>query len=137
MKALIVLVATLVVLSTTAVAAPILIANKSLASEKIEPSTLKSVLLGKKVSWDSGGRIVLAVLKNGPVADEFLGKSVDMSSSSFNNYWRRLAMTGGGSAPKTFESEDELKRFVAATPGAIGFVESSNADGSVCCPQVQ
>ena len=50
MKALIVLVATLVVLSTTAVAAPILIANKSLASEKIEPSTLKSVLLGKKVS---------------------------------------------------------------------------------------
>jgi len=118
-------------------AAPALIANKSLASEKIDAATLKSVFLGKKVSWDSGGRVVLAVLKNGPVAEAFLEKAVEMSSGSFNNYWRRLAMTGGGSAPKSFETEDELKKFVASTPGAIGFLDSSNADGSVVSPSVQ
>lgn len=112
-------------------AAPAIIAHRSVAAEKLDAPTLKAVLLGKKVSWDGGGRIVLAVLKSGPVADEFLQKSADMSASAFSNYWRRLAMTGGGTAPKSFEKEEDLRKFVAETPGAIGFIDSANADTSV------
>lgn len=37
----------------------------------------------------------------------------------------------GGTAPKTFEKEEDLRKFVAETPGAIGFVDSANADASV------
>ena len=112
-------------------AAPVIIVNKSIEKEKIDAATLKSVLLGKKVAWDSGGRAILAVLKSGPVADEFLKGAVDMSGSSFNNYWRRLAMTGGGTAPHSFEKEEDLRKYVADTPGAIGFVDSANVDASV------
>lgn len=112
-------------------AAPAVIAHKGIAAEKIDAATLKSVLLGKKVSWDSGGRVVLAVLKAGPVADEFLQKSAEMNASSFSNHWRRLAMTGGGSAPKFFEKEEDLRKFVAETPGAIGFVDAASANDSV------
>jgi hypothetical protein len=54
-----------------------------------------------------------------------------MNASAFNNHWRRLAMTGGGTAPKTFEKEEDLRKFVAETPGAIGFVDSANTDASV------
>jgi ABC-type phosphate transport system substrate-binding protein len=112
-------------------AAPVIIVNKSIEKEKADAATLKSVLLGKKVAWDSGGRAILAVLKSGPVADEFLKGAVDMSGSSFNNYWRRLAMTGGGTAPHSFEKEEDLRKYVADTPGAIGFVDSANVDASV------
>jgi hypothetical protein len=112
-------------------AAPTVIVNKNVAAEKIDPAGLKAVLLGKKVAWDSAGRVVLAVLKGGPVADEFLQKAADMNSSAFNNHWRRLAMTGGGTAPKAFDKEEDLRKFVADTPGAIGFVDSANADASV------
>jgi len=112
-------------------AAPVIIVNKSIEKEKVDAATLKSVLLGKKVGWDSGGRAILAVLKSGPVADEFLKGAVDMSGSSFNNYWRRLAMTGGGTAPHSFEKEEDLRKYVADTPGAIGFVDSANVDASV------
>lgn len=112
-------------------AAPALIGNKNVAAEKVDAATLKAVLLGKKVSWDSAGRVTLAVLKGGPVAEEFLKAHADMTASAFGNHWRRLAMTGGGTAPKTFEKEDELRKFVAETPGAIGFVDSANADASV------
>lgn len=118
-------------LVATASAAPAVIANKNVAAEKIDGGTLKAVLLGKKVAWDSAGRVVLAVLKSGPVADEFLQKSAEMNSSAFNNHWRRLAMTGGGTAPKAFDKEEDLRKFVAETPGAIGFVDSANADASV------
>jgi len=112
-------------------AAPVIIVNKSIEKEKVDAATLKSVLLGKKVAWDSGGRAILAVLKSGPVADEFLKGAVDMSGSSFNNYWSRLAMTGGGTAPHSFEKEEDLRKYVADTPGAIGFVDSANVDASV------
>jgi len=116
---------------TPAFAAPALISNKNVAAEKIDAATLKSVFLGKKVAWDGAGRVTLAVLKGGPVADEFLKGAVDMNASAFNNHWRRLAMTGGGTAPKSFEKEEELRKFVAETPGAIGFVDSALADASV------
>jgi hypothetical protein len=112
-------------------AAPTVIVNKNVAAEKIDAAGLKAVLLGKKVAWDSAGRVVLAVLKTGPVADEFLQKAADMNSSAFNNHWRRLAMTGGGTAPKAFDKEEDLRKFVAETPGALGFVDSANADASV------
>jgi ABC-type phosphate transport system substrate-binding protein len=114
-----------------ACAAPALIANKNVAGEKLDAATLKSVFLGKKVAWDGAGRITLAVLKGGPVAEEFLKGAVDMTPSTFNNHWRRLAMTGGGTAPKAFEKEEDLRKFVAETPGAIGYVDRANADDSV------
>jgi ABC-type phosphate transport system substrate-binding protein len=117
--------------ATLASAAPVIIANKSLDKEKLDASTVKSVFLGKKVAWDTGGRVMLAVLRNGPVADDFLKANVDMTSSAFNNLWRRLAMTGGGTAPKSFESEEDVRKYVAATPGAVGFVDSANVDATV------
>jgi ABC-type phosphate transport system substrate-binding protein len=112
-------------------AAPALIANKNVAGEKLDAATLKSVFLGKKVAWDGAGRITLAVLKGGPVAEEFLKGAVDLTPSAFINHWRRLAMTGGGTAPKAFEKEEDLRKFVAETPGAIGYVDRANADDSV------
>ncbi len=114
-----------------ATAAPAIIANKNVAAEKIDAGTLKAVLLGKKVAWDGAGRVVLAVLKGGPVADEFLTKAAEMNASAFNNHWRRLAMTGGGTAPKSFEKDEDLRKFVAETPGAIGFIDHANVDASV------
>jgi ABC-type phosphate transport system substrate-binding protein len=123
--------ATLSLAPAAAHAAPVVIANKNVAAEKLDAAGLKAVLLGKKVAWDAAGRVVLAVLKTGPVADEFLQKAADMNASSFNNHWRRLAMTGGGTAPKAFDQEEVLRKFVAETPGAIGFVDSANTDASV------
>ncbi len=124
--------ALLALTSAAAFASPAVIGNKNVAGEKVDATALKSMFLGKKTAWDgAGGRVILAVLKSGPVADEFLKTAVDMSASSFNNYWRRLAMTGGGTAPRSFEKEEDVRKYVAETPGAIGFIDSANLDASV------
>lgn len=123
--------AVLALAGTSAFAAPALIGNKNVAGEKLDAATVKAVFLGKKVSWDTAGRVTLAVLKTGPVADAFLQGAVDMNASAFNNHWRRLAMTGGGTAPKSFDKEEDLRKFVSETPGAIGFVDAASADASV------
>ena len=121
----------MLLVSASAFAAPALIGNKNVASEKLDAATVKAVFLGKKVAWDGAGRVTLAVLKGGPVAEDFLKGAVEMSVSAFNNHWRRLAMTGGGTAPKSFEKDEEVRKFVAETPGAIGFVDSASVDASV------
>lgn len=124
-------VSALFALTTAATAAPAIIGHPTLASEKLDSATVKAVFLGKKVSWTTGGRVVLAALRSGAVAEEFLQKATEMNVSAFSNHWRRLAMTGGGTAPKFFDKEEDLRKFVAETPGAIGFVDSSRVDASV------
>jgi hypothetical protein len=57
-----------------------------------------------------------------------------MTSSQFQNHWRRLFMTGGGSAPKIVETEADARKLAAETPGAIVITDSANADGlTVLC----
>lgn len=112
-------------------AEPVIIVNKALEGQTLDAATVKSVLLGKKVAWDNGTRVTIAALKSGPVADGALKAAVDQTASQFLNHWRRLAMTGGGMAPKSFDSEAEVLKFVAETPGAIGFLDSATADASV------
>jgi hypothetical protein len=130
-KRMLLLAAFAVAANLAAASGPALIGHKNVSGEKLDAATLKSVLLGRKVAWDGAGRVTLAVLKSGAVAEDFLKAHADMSVSAFNNHWRRLAMTGGGTAPKTFDSEADLRRFVAETPGAIGFVDGTNVDDSV------
>ena len=40
-------------------------------------------------------------------------------------------------APKAFDKEEDLRKFVAETPGAIGFVDRANADASVATLALQ
>jgi hypothetical protein len=132
MKHFVKLVVALVVIAATVVrATPAIISNQSLASEHLDGATVKAVFLGKKVSWDSGGRVVLAVLKDGPVADEFLLKATGLNARAFLIYWTRLVSTGGGTMPKSFEKEEDLRKFVAGKPGAIGFLDGANVNSSV------
>jgi ABC-type phosphate transport system substrate-binding protein len=47
--------------------------------------------------------------------------------SAVENYWRQQIYSGRGAPPSVKTSDDEVRKFVAATPGAIGYV-GENAD---------
>ena len=42
--------------------------------------------------------------------------------SAVENYWRQQIYSGRGAPPAVKTSDDEVRKFVAATPGAIGYV---------------
>lgn len=42
--------------------------------------------------------------------------------SAVENYWRQQIYSGRGAPPAVKTSDDEVRRFVASTPGAIGYV---------------
>jgi ABC-type phosphate transport system substrate-binding protein len=65
---------------------------------------------------------VRAAFSQGVLSVEGLAKI-----SAVENYWRQQIYSGRGTPPPVKTSDDEVRRFVAATPGGIGYV-SEGAD---------
>ncbi|HEX2860671.1 MAG TPA: hypothetical protein VHN79_03485 [Lacunisphaera sp.] len=107
-------------------AAPALLGHKSLAGQTLDSESAKAVLMGKKVALGDT-RVIIVIAKAGAAQDAFLQARVGMNTSQFQNHWRRLFMTGGGSAPKVVETEDDAAKLLAETPGAIAVVDSAKA----------
>ncbi|HYD84502.1 MAG TPA: hypothetical protein VEA63_10625, partial [Opitutus sp.] len=85
---------------------------------------VKAVLLGKRVTIGDA-RVVIVIAKAGEAQEAFLKASVAMTTSQFQNHWRRLFMTGGGSAPKVVETEADAVKLAAETPGAVVIGDSA------------
>lgn len=46
-------------------------------------------------------------------------------------YWTRLLFTGRGNPPQTLESDAAIKKKVAETPNAVGYIDARELDQSV------
>lgn len=111
-------------------AKPALLGHKGLAGQTLDADGIKAVLLGKKVTLGDT-RVVIVIAKAGGTQEQFLQQAVGMTTSQFQNHWRRLFMTGGGSAPKIVEAEGDALKLAAETPGAVAIADSGSAAGLV------
>ncbi|MCC5021539.1 MAG: hypothetical protein J6386_01390 [Candidatus Synoicihabitans palmerolidicus] len=111
---------------STLSAGPALIGHAGLAGKALDADTAKAVLLGKAVKIGSE-RVVIIVAKDSTAQENYLKSIVGMSSGQFQNHWRRLFMTGGGSAPKVVTTEAEAVALAAKTAGAVCIVDSAAA----------
>lgn len=62
---------------------------------------------------------------------EFYRKLTNKDLAEINAYWARLYFSGKTSPPLQAGSANEALRIVAATPGAIGYVERAQVDARV------
>ena len=106
----------------------VIVANKSVKSSDVSSDELKDVFSGDKSSLKDGSHVTPVTLKGGPVHEAFLKKFVGKNDGAFRAAWRSLVFTGQGSMPKTFDTEAALLEYVAATPGAIGYVGKDPGD---------
>jgi hypothetical protein len=106
-------------------AAPALVTHPGIAAE-MTAADIESVLLGKKVTIGSQ-RVVIVLAADNADQEAYLKATIGKTESQFRNHWRRLFMTGGGTAPTEVDSIDALLAKIAATPGAIGIVDDGKA----------
>jgi hypothetical protein len=109
-------------------ATPALVGHAGLAGQTLDAELVKSVLLGKKVAIGDT-RLVLVIAKAGEAQEAFLKSHVGMTTGQFQNHWRRLFMTGGGSAPKIVETEADAINLAGDTAGAIVIADTSASGG--------
>ena len=107
---------------------PALLGNKGLAGQTLDADAVKAALLGKKATIGSD-RVIIVIIKSSEKQEAFLKDHVGMTTDQFNTYWRRLYMTGGGSAPKNVDTEEDAVKLVAGTPGAVAVIDSGKSDG--------
>jgi hypothetical protein len=107
-------------------AAPALAGHPGLTGQTLDADGVKAVLLGKRVTLGDA-RVVIVIAKAGDAQESFLKSHVSMTTSQFQNHWRRLFMTGGGSAPKVVETEAEAIKLAAETPGAVAMIDTGTA----------
>lgn len=126
-----ILVCALLLGAGTALAGPILIAHKDVSVDAVTAGDLNKMLLGKSANWPDGSRVVLSMLKDGPIADEFLKTYAKKSPKQFGTFWKKAVFSGTGEMPAAFDTEADLVVFVSRTPGAIGFIDEATAHDEV------
>lgn len=63
--------------------------------------------------------------------DQFYAKACHKDPAQVRSIWSKLIFTGGGTPPQEAESEQEMKKVVAADPARIGYIDKKDVDASV------
>jgi ABC-type phosphate transport system substrate-binding protein len=109
----------------------VLVANKGVKILGIRNADLRAIFKGEKTRFADGSHAVPVVLKGGPAHEVFLKNHVGEGPDEFRAQWRKAVFTGQGAMPRTFDSEAALIEYVAATPGALGYVSRISPQDNV------
>jgi ABC-type phosphate transport system substrate-binding protein len=97
----------------------------------IDDEQISKIFLGQTKTFPGGAEAMPVDNKEGPLREDFGNKVLKKNPAQLKALWARQIFTGGAKPPRELPSEDEVLKFVASTPGAIGYVDSSKANGSV------
>jgi hypothetical protein len=111
----------------------VLVANKNVQISEIRAADVRAIFMGAKTRFADGSHAVPVTLKGGAVHEVFLKNHVGESPDEFRAQWRKAVFTGQGAMPRAFDSESALIEYVAATPGAVGYVSRIPPQDKVKC----
>jgi hypothetical protein len=121
---------------TGALLASILLATQAAGAESARPLThpdhaavplnrafLRAVFTMRVREWSDGAPIHVFVLSDGSrLHAAFSREALGTYPYVLRGIWDRLVFTGTGAAPTSVADEEQMRRRVRATPGAIGYV---------------
>jgi ABC-type phosphate transport system substrate-binding protein len=98
----------------------------------IDKDLITRIFLGKVSDFPDGTGVTPLYLKQGDYAREAFNRDfLSKSESQLSGYWSRLRFSGKGEAPEEARDADELKALVANDPNLIGYIDSSDVDGTI------
>src|SRR5580698_5590181 len=130
-RCLILLIASLGSWSAASAQDVVLVANKGVHISEITNADLRAIFMGTKTRFADGSHAVPVTLKGGPAHEVFLKHYVGENPEEFRSQWRKVVFTGQGAMPRAFDSESALIEYVAATPGAVGYVSRVSPQDNV------
>lgn len=93
---------------------------------------VSGIFLGKSNSFPSGGTAIPTDQPDSAAVRElFYTKVTGKSTAQVKAAWSRLVFSGKAAPPKELGSSADVKKFVAANPDAIGYIEKSAVDSTV------
>ena len=118
--------------AATASAQVAIVVNPKSPTASMTADQVAGIFLGKSNTLPSGAAAAAVdQAESAAVRDAFYTKVTGKQSAQVKAAWSRLVFSGKGTPPKELASSAEVKKFVAANPDAIGYIEKSAVDGSV------
>jgi len=103
------------------------IANLDVDGGAVSRATLANIFLGKAGRWGSGGRVIpIDQSARSEVREAFARAVLGRSLSEVLSYWRGQILRGIR-PPKVKASDQEVVEYVAANPGAVGYVSAKTS----------
>ncbi|KAA3609710.1 MAG: hypothetical protein D8M58_09320 [Calditrichaeota bacterium] len=107
------------------------IAHNSVSVDSISKSQLLDFYTGDIREWENDFTLIVFDLKPKPGVRDIFYKFIGKSSSRMKSIWLKKVLLGEGDPPEVLETEEEMLKTIAKTPGSIGFVSSDLVDKSV------
>jgi ABC-type phosphate transport system substrate-binding protein len=87
------------------------------------------IFLGSTARFPDGRRAIPVELEEGAaLRDEFYASFLKRSPAQVKAQWSKIIFTGRGQPPRQLASSEEIRDFVARTPGSIAYLQSSAVD---------
>jgi ABC-type phosphate transport system substrate-binding protein len=102
----------------------VVIVHPGVPVDRLSTAELGRLFQRRTTHW-TDGTMVQPVEEAGVVRAHFYRDTMRMSVAEVGNFWVRQAMTGGIQPPRLLGSAELVIAYVASTPGAVAFVESS------------
>lgn len=103
------------------------VANNGISADSITTGEAKKIWLGKSKSL-GGTKLKVVDLPQGNVSrNHFYATVVKKNGKKLKAYWAKIVFSGKGTPPKILETDADVIAWVAKTPGALGYVDSSAA----------
>lgn len=102
---------------------PVIISHPSVSIQSMSRDTVLAMFAMHSQRWSDGQRVKVFVLqKDHPTHKAFATEVLGTYPYQLERIWRRLVYSGTGRAPQVCVDEEEMRRKVLSTPGAIGYV---------------
>ena len=109
-----------------------LVVNPSVTDTSLTRAKVRAIFNMRLLSWPDGTPIRVFVLKDrDPLHREFSKRVLQVFPYQLRRAWDRRVYSGVGQAPQQVSSVEEMKRRLADTPGAIGYLPEDRIDDSV------
>ena len=90
------------------------------------------VFLGRASRFPDGSPAVpIDQVEGSPARDEFYLTFADRTAAQIKAHWSKIIFTGRGQPPRQATNDVEVRKLVAESPNAIGYLERNLVDGSV------
>lgn len=121
----------LTTLSPQSVAMTVIV-NSSVPQEKLNVINLRTIFSGRQRYWEDGSNIKVVILGFQNTSHLlFCNQVLDVFPHQIRRSWERSIFSGLSRGPIIVNDFNEMKKIVAQTPGAVGYIDTYNDEEGV------
>lgn len=115
-----------------------IIAHPMVATQKLSLANARAMFGMRQTRWPDGSPVRVFVLPDDhPVHGAVCKQNLNIYPYQLRQTWDRQVYSGTGQAPVEVNTEEEMLKRVATTPGAIGYIRKAMANDPVNIISIQ